>query len=465
MWLGLLLTAPIFSLAQKELPYKLFDSVSGSHLRVPYLMDFHKDHAVIVYDNKLHLFKQGATNWLKTDDALLLSNSPNGEYPQFCAIHGNHVISMEMDARNDSVSYLKLYEIVKDKLVFKDSIKGPQFISPLINDKYIGYLKPINFGHRRNYSLTVMTYSGGVLEKVGSTSLQGKYGFGHYPYGVLNEEWVHFSNPFEYSLNHFRVTSKDVVFHSQSRDSFAAIDSSILPYSFDASKDWLATGCYLCASSNAKGFVSTYKYDKPSDKWQWHSAIENNEVVQPGFGIDIALHGNTLFTTGPDTDSIFVDDDSTSIRQLIYRYELAQGKWTFVDTILPYLEPSTHRIYLEGISYDGYSLMASSQNSIAGMSLVSYSFAIHNIPDNIVRLHHSTGRLWPNPVQDLLYHQFDSDESLQLEVFNMTGQLVYRSTGLTSSGSHSLSQISPGLYLARLLSNNEVLAAQRIVKN
>ena len=453
-------------MAQTELPHKLFESYGGDYLGIPYKLAFHRNHSVFI-GGGLRLYKQTGTQWQESDRAFLPHIQVNRESGAQCSMHEDHVVSIVTD-RNDGTSFLHLFQIVNDRLVRKDSIEGKQFMSPMISGKYIAYIKSEKVNGVPHFTLVVLTYNNNKLKDHSSISFPVKYN-ALMPHAVLAGDWIHLNTIRKFDLKHFKITSTGTNLHSQKTDLGIPYDTTSWHWSFDATEQWVVGGCPSCSTdSSKKGLLITYRYNSGTDQWERHSKIENQGAVQDGFGFDVTIEGNTLFAPGPDFDTFYVDPVRKNVRTLIYRYQFEDDKWQYKEAFLPHydtLGTDNAYVYLEGIHYDGYSLMASIREVVIGGRNISYSFDINRIPGSTENKVPINGSIWPNPVQDLLYHQFNSDENLQLEVINMTGQLVYKRTDLPSFGSHSLSQLSPGLYLVRFLSNNNALATQRILKN
>lgn len=460
-----LIAIPVTSMAQTELPHKPFESYAGDYLGIPYKLVFHRNYSVFI-GGGLRLYKQTGTQWQESDRVFLPPIRVNRENGAQCSMHEDHVISIVTD-KNDGTSFLHLFQIVNDRLIRKDSIEGKQFMSPMISGKYIAYLKSEKFNGTPQFTLVVLTYENNTLKEHSTLALPVNHNAWSLQ-GVLAGNWIHLNNLRRFDLMHVKIADTGMSLHSQKTDLGIPCDTTFWGWSFDATESWVVAGCHTCTTdSSKKGLLITYKYNNGTDQWEQHSKIENHGAIQDGFGFDATIEGNTLFAPGPDFDTFYVDRARKNARTLIYRYQFEDDKWQYKEALLPHydtLGTDNAYVYLEGIHYDGYSLMASIREVIIGGRNISYSFDINRIPGSIEGMTPMNGSLWPNPVTEQLHYDFNGSEPMTFSVLNIKGQIVMQGTLHTSTGTCDFSKLEPGLYLIQLTSNKGRTWAYRITK-
>lgn len=69
--------------------------------------------------------------------------------------------------------------------------------------------------------------------------------------------------------------------------------------------------------------------------------------------------------------------------------------------------------------------------------------------------------MYPNPAQDFLYVKSSSNQSIQLELYNSTGQIIVSKVSIGNS-EINLSQLPKGIYLAKVISGSDSFS-QKII--
>jgi hypothetical protein len=119
-----------------------------------------------------------------------------------------------------------------------------------------------------------------------------------------------------------------------------------------------------------------------------------------------------------------------------------------------------------GISPGIYHASITATDNGTPIGITTKNFVFEVIYENSVGINYlsqSNLKVYPNPTNDLIkITGIDSDKDFQLELMDVSGQIVMREFNKSEL---NLSQLTNGLYFIKISSDNKIIAHERIIKN
>jgi len=276
-----------------------------------------------------------------------------------------------------------------------------------------------------------------------------------------------------------------IVYDTTGGGSLTAIDSTYTDsagsYAFN-----LTAGDYLfkaaltdTASNSYKNFMPTYY----KDQLKWDTAnlvavytritglninlIQGNNPGGPGFiGGKVSQGANKNGNFGDPMNNVYIMLMNDKDQPVAYTYSDMNGNYSF-DNIAYGTYTITNDIL--GKKSFGLQVTISSQqpkqtninveiNSVSvvvvnGVSIAQANYALSGVS------------VYPNPVQDILSIHQPSNDKYKLDIFDMTGKMVFSSTVTENNSSIDIKDLTAGIYMIKLIDKNGNLGVYKIVKN
>jgi hypothetical protein len=86
--------------------------------------------------------------------------------------------------------------------------------------------------------------------------------------------------------------------------------------------------------------------------------------------------------------------------------------------------------------------------------------------DSIQTLSDNGVKVFPNPVEDILYIEFEVNfENMQLIIYNMVGQVVSNAELTNQKNQIDINKLKSGMYFYRIIGNNKKAESGKLIKH
>lgn len=211
------------------------------------------------------------------------------------------------------------------------------------------------------------------------------------------------------------------------------------------------------------GYVMTDNVFEPSD-YDWHYQRPDSTAMH-STGLSSAQrlkNGNTLICVGRYGYTFEIDEDEEIVWE--YKTPLNGGLPVSQGSVLGINNNLTFQLNRYGVDFPGFD----------GVDLTPLGYielepdtTFCGVIDNISEISIAQIPLFPNPVENKLYFSGSDflQETVAVEIHSLTGQLIRsEQTTLQIMNSLEVSDLSSGMYLVRIVSDQKVLALSKFNK-
>ena len=224
-------------------------------------------------------------------------------------------------------------------------------------------------------------------------------------------------------------------------------------------------------------YVEVYQdYDIPRFTTDYSRVVINTAYVSPGQ--DTFIYNGNWIITNLDSIAIYQIDTSRPLPpfQTTFFDTSSYWGWNSNHIDFPNNDGGTYTLVTDslGVTDQGWSMLANNfQTNTYEQRLIYFSdghrrfgtpyyvyLGINNITIK------PTINLYPNPTTEQIHLSISdmSGANYQLILTDILGQEVYTSSVTQSESTHDISNLSPGMYTWRLMSDNSIIKTGKIVK-
>jgi hypothetical protein len=185
-----------------------------------------------------------------------------------------------------------------------------------------------------------------------------------------------------------------------------------------------------------------------------------NGYSKPHFFRDNA--GNTHLFCGSESGRVFqyinIGDDLSEAFQRTHDLH-----YTLNGRVAPIFEGTFSAIAVGDFNGDGILDMAVG-NHRGGLAIFFGTDSVPSNVSNVVIIDSPKVMIYPNPVRDRLYIQFEEDQPLQCKILDLQGRTVSQMQVVRSGESLDVSGLPPGIYVLKIVIREQVYS-QKFIKN
>ena len=278
-------------------------------------------------------------------------------------------------------------------------------------------------------------------------------------YPTLNESFTikwNSSNPND---------SVEIWFSNNNGDSWELIQSqkNTRSYNWDVSKvQDCSLGKIRMLLKNNLGFVygiyesSLFAIDNTASNGTPIVKILNREFIESGF-LNVDSINLQLLIADPEKDSVTINLFYSKDYGINYKWIDSFKESTQIDTVY-------RMVKLKDLPKDNIVLMAEIRDNVSDMADSTFWFHNFKGTTSAKRVSENSDiQIYPNPFDDELTIQTSGNREYSVELTTVTGRTVYQSKMEGNSHRINLSELSSGIYLVQMKSDN-IVSVRKVIK-